>query len=226
MSIAIIALLIGILVPALGRAKSRAQQAVCASNLHGLATATANYLHDNQDIYFPYFVDIAGGRNWWFGFEAHGPGTGANRPLDESQCFLAPYLTTVTSQIQCPAFPYNTAGYFPKFAVHGASLGYNIAQGNQMFGQTGHADSVFVFADGIFFDTNPVFGEGFYIRYTPNTAAMSGYAHFRHSGKAQLVMADGHVETQTSSGGNHMTVAGGTSGNLAAPDGSNVIYGP
>ena len=49
-SIAIIALLVGVLVPSLGRARLGEQQVACAGHLHSVAPATANCLHDNQDI--------------------------------------------------------------------------------------------------------------------------------------------------------------------------------
>jgi len=219
----VIALVIALSSVSLAHARHSAQQAVCGSNLHELGVASSAYLNDNARIYWPYYTDVPGGRAWWFGFEAHGPGTGSDRPLDLTRCLLGPYLTAASSQIQCPSFPYGP-GYFPKFIVHSASLGYNINLGNQNAEQT-HADSVFIFADGVFFDFNPVYSEGFYIFYT-NPALESGYAHFRHDGKAQLMMADAHAETQALQGGNHLTVGGAASGNLAASDGSSAVYGP
>lgn len=47
--IAIIALLIGILLPALGEARRGAKQAVCMNNLRGLGQATGNYAADSKD---------------------------------------------------------------------------------------------------------------------------------------------------------------------------------
>lgn len=46
--VAIIALLISILLPALGRARATAKEAVCRSNLHQLALATTYYSDDNK----------------------------------------------------------------------------------------------------------------------------------------------------------------------------------
>lgn len=48
--IAIIALLIGTLVPALGRSRASAQQAACASNIRQLVLAVTLYAHDNDDL--------------------------------------------------------------------------------------------------------------------------------------------------------------------------------
>ncbi len=47
--VAIIALLISILLPALGKAKENGRRAVCLSNLHHLGQAFQQYLHDNAD---------------------------------------------------------------------------------------------------------------------------------------------------------------------------------
>ncbi len=55
--IAIIAMLMAILMPALGRVKRLAQRLVCGTNLKGLGTATLIYANENDDE-FP----IAGGR--------------------------------------------------------------------------------------------------------------------------------------------------------------------
>jgi len=57
--IAIIAILAGMLLPALSRAKSKGQHAVCISNLHQIGIGTTLYASDNGDL-FHYYLDSSG----------------------------------------------------------------------------------------------------------------------------------------------------------------------
>ena len=47
--IAIIALLLGILAPALGKVKKQAQNLICKTNMHNYQIATVMYLNENND---------------------------------------------------------------------------------------------------------------------------------------------------------------------------------
>jgi len=58
--IAIIAILAGLLLPALGRAKQNSQLIKCLSNLHQLGIGLKLYVDDNQDRFPP-------GDSWQFG---------------------------------------------------------------------------------------------------------------------------------------------------------------
>lgn len=234
--ISIIALLVGLLLPALGASRQAGRKAVCASHLHQLGVAGSLYLDTHKEQFWRYYTSLPGGRQWWFGYEPGGPGSGTNRPLDKSRSVMADYLATDTDAFNCPAFPYDDAGYYRKFNRHGASFGYNLSLGpaslaippRRRIDLRQSESEVFLFADGIHFDHNPVFNEGHYIIYNANPMMKSGYAHFRHGGTADVLMLDGHAASQKLQGvgfANGYEVGGGPAGNLVASDGSNRIYG-
>jgi prepilin-type N-terminal cleavage/methylation domain-containing protein/prepilin-type processing-associated H-X9-DG protein len=66
--ISIIALLIGILLPALGAARETARSVQCLANLRSMLQATAVYQSENQDYYMPYRTATTSGlQNRWPG---------------------------------------------------------------------------------------------------------------------------------------------------------------
>ncbi|MCP5518116.1 MAG: type II secretion system protein [Verrucomicrobiales bacterium] len=75
--IAIIAILAGLLLPALSRAKGQAQSTQCKSNLKQIGLATFLYADDNED-HLPYA--------WWYNAANDDPN------LNNFQYLLAPYL--------------------------------------------------------------------------------------------------------------------------------------
>jgi prepilin-type N-terminal cleavage/methylation domain-containing protein/prepilin-type processing-associated H-X9-DG protein len=238
---AIIAMLMAMLLPNLGKAREKARQTVCASNLRQLGLAASAYLDFNEGHYWRYFTDQTApvaGRQWWFGFEPGGPGNAGttNRPLDKSQSPLGPYTANLANLLQCPSFPYHDGAYFPKFDQHAASYGYNIqfvgpAGGSTATRQkfTARAAEVFLFADGVQFDFGATFNEAHYLRYTTGAKSPSGYAHFRHGSpgapQAQILFLDGHVDGEAFAPPAYRPVAGMPTGNLHASDGSTSIYG-
>lgn len=228
---AVVALLAAILLPSLHRARDQGKRALCLANLHQLATATAMYLDDNRDYFWRYYVDVTTprGRLWWFGFEAGGPRSGSHRPLDKSRGALAKYLCSTDDGLQCPSFPYSEGTYFPKFAARSASYGFNIVlQNRRRTAYQNRLARVFVFADGVHFDFNPGINEGHYIEYAlrPDLRMMSGYGHFRHNGRANVLFLDGHVEGRLLYGPAYSgLVVAGPAGNLSGPSGGRSIYG-
>jgi prepilin-type N-terminal cleavage/methylation domain-containing protein/prepilin-type processing-associated H-X9-DG protein len=241
--VAILALLISILLPALGHARAEGRRAVCLSNLKQLGFATAMYLDANRDWYWrwqasapipPGRWDDEGGILWWFGYERGGPAfASTHRPLDKTKGALAPYLRSTDDGLQCPSFPYQSGCYFPKFAERSASYGYNIVLGPKT-GPTRRrseylkrTSEVFVFADGVHFDHNPGVNEGHYILKSSHPRSKTGYAHFRHNRRAMVLYMDSHVTGQPPRG---IIYSGGKScagpaGNLTTPGGGDAVYG-
>ena len=73
--IAIIAILAGMLLPALNKARERSLQIKCASNQKQLGTAYHMYTNDNKDFIIPYQAPSgynvpqrASNNNWWYDF--------------------------------------------------------------------------------------------------------------------------------------------------------------
>src|ERR1700728_3040313 len=68
--IGIIAILVGLLLPALAKARDSANTVKCASNLRGIGQAIAQYITENQDTFppsnYPTGMNISGGTmtNW------------------------------------------------------------------------------------------------------------------------------------------------------------------
>ncbi len=120
--IAIIAILAGLLLPALARAKSAGRNAKCVSNLRQIHVGTALYVADFDS--FPNYLDFKRGTNFWAEL-------------------LVPYIqgTWMESPIyRCPEFPMtNHPGHFDRAnkglgdAPHG-SYDMNLEGTSQMLG--------------------------------------------------------------------------------------------
>lgn len=63
--IAIIALLMSILLPALGRVRQQAKSVLCQSNLHQLGSCMLMYTDDNKGFFQEGWGGGAGSSNWW-----------------------------------------------------------------------------------------------------------------------------------------------------------------
>ncbi len=107
--IAIIAILAGMLLPALGKAKSKAQGVSCMNNTRSLALAWLMYAHDandvlveNQNLGGPGSVS----NSWVTGFltwTTAGDNTNLVYLLDEKYAKLAKYLGAAKNVYKCPA---------------------------------------------------------------------------------------------------------------------------
>ena len=203
-SVSIIALLVGMVMPALGRAREGGRGASCAASLHQAGIALTCYLDENDGTFFPYYQDIpgaGGGRRWWFGFEKGGPPmnpSAKNRPLDKAAGFLGRYMSGTAAAFLCPSFPYDAGGYSKKFSPSAGGYGYNaealtgygspsggVVRSRKLSEFTGRTSDIFALADGIHFDrltasgTNQPFNEPPYIQWQRpevfcTTAGMNG----------------------------------------------------
>jgi len=105
--IAIIAILAGMLLPALGRAKAKAQGIGCMNNLKQLQVAWFMYVQDNQDQ-LPGVTggSFAGSNTWasgWLDFSNNNPdNTNTLYPTDVRFSQIGPYVQT-PAIYRCPA---------------------------------------------------------------------------------------------------------------------------
>jgi len=106
--IAIIAILAGMLLPALGRAKQKAQMAKCLSNLHQIGIGLKLYVDDNRDTFPPgdsQQFDPNAKTNYWHGNALGGtdplPAYSANQPSATNR-LLARYVPA-REAFRCPA---------------------------------------------------------------------------------------------------------------------------
>jgi prepilin-type N-terminal cleavage/methylation domain-containing protein len=108
--IAIIAILAAILLPALTRAKVRAQAIICMSNTKQLALAWIVYSHDNNDTLV--VNDNSGAKTWCPGNLDWGTSSDNTNTLflaDDQSAMLSPYYARQFKIFKCPADGYASA---------------------------------------------------------------------------------------------------------------------
>jgi len=193
---AIVGVLFALILPAIRKAKEKAKEAFCASNLRQLHVATTMYLTENDWRMFPFAQNVPEGRLWYFGLEkgyVMGRPEGT-RPLDKTRARLHPYIRSVGGVELCPSFDYRSGHLKPKF--EGASYGYgiNFYLLNKPFPKQNDSQ-IALFADCAQVNTfqppaspsNPLLEEFYYVNAYEKTA------HFRHGRRANVVFCDGHV---------------------------------
>lgn len=231
--IAVVALLIGLLLPALGKARDTAKAAVCQSNARQMAIALTAYTSDYRGRYVTYAYVADGGVYWWFGFEPGGPGAGTQRPLDKTRSPLAPYFGGDIQQgLQCPAFPRSDSRFVPKFAQSSAHYGYNggLVWPSPFGAQPRTAQdvvqpaAVMAFADAVHQESPTQFLEPHELALR-RTGKLSGTGHFRHDARAHVAYLDGHVDALAALWNTYETFADAVVGNLDQRDGPGTRYG-
>jgi prepilin-type N-terminal cleavage/methylation domain-containing protein/prepilin-type processing-associated H-X9-DG protein len=196
--VAVIAVLAGLLLPALGRAKESAWNSRCAGNLRQFGLAGQMYWDDHRGEAFRWrSFATNGGQVYWFGWLESG--REGERRFDPSPGALHGYLGRGVEV--CAAFNYGKRHI--KLKATGASYGYgynlelsaasdrspvNVARAARP------TELVFL-ADAAQVNTfqppaspqNPMLEEFYYVSVTEPTA------HFRHRERANAVFCDGHV---------------------------------
>jgi len=210
-TIAIIAILASMLLPALAGGKTAAQRIQCAGNLHQLALATQMYWDDNAGACFSYNDGPAdNGIIYWFGWLQNG--AEGKRAFDPTQGALYPYTPASGIGI-CPSLNYTFARFKLKATGAAYGYGYNLALSAPPAGrpitiqQITQPSGLALLADAAQVNnfeapaspSNPMLEEWYYLDNPTNYPSSSYYphGHFRHSQKANVVFCDSHVGRET-----------------------------
>ncbi len=190
--VAIIAVLVAILLPALTRARDLAQQSVCMARLKSCAAAILMYGYDNADKIFIYYTRNGGNHKSWV------------------NALEGTYLADLQT-VQCPTYPpakflsyWQTYGFcYPDDEIR-ADLS-NPAIGVYSWGlamnRIDEPAEYLLVADSSYPQTHSIFPRQATMVVTKWIAsAPSGFGqiHMRHLGKADGAFLDGHVESADS----------------------------
>lgn len=221
-AVAVVALLVGLLVPALASAREAAKGGVCASQVRQLALANEAYGGDHSDRYAPGAAGIASSNlKRWYGSRAS-----ASAAFSSEGGALSAYLAddgTMSAALrECPAFAPMLGAKAPRsgFERSAGGYGYNNAfvgtsrRARDAFGvRVWEVESDLVGARRSVF-RRPTMAAGFgdaalaadeVIEYSfiepafwPEFPASGGSrpdpsVHFRHRGRANIAWLDGHV---------------------------------
>jgi len=219
--VAIIALLVGILLPALGRSRAAAQQTLCASTIRQLVLATALYAHDHDDHAPPGASQIqTHNLHRW-----HGSRASISHPFTPGGAPITPYLddsvATSVAARTCPTFKPAldalTAAHqgFERacggYAYNNAYLGMDRVQKSHGIwtvrtDRVGARTSRFAAPTSTTAFTDAAFAADTLIEYSfaeppfwPQypTARTDPSIHFRHTARATVAWLDAHVTTES-----------------------------
>ncbi|HEX5323571.1 MAG TPA: DUF1559 domain-containing protein, partial [Capsulimonadaceae bacterium] len=103
--VAIIAILAAILFPVFAKAREKARQASCQSNLKQLSLAVLQYIQDYDDTWpmYQYANDTPPFSHYWFGVCTANCSGGGPKTWDKTKGVLQPYMKS-TQVMKCPSW--------------------------------------------------------------------------------------------------------------------------
>ena len=205
----VVMLLVGILLPSLGRAREQARSAVCQSNIRQLAMANGLYAQESGGV----FVPGASGIRQENLHRWHGVRSTTQEPFVPSRGPLTAYLGPGGAIQECPTFSPDERGFESGNGGYGYNNAYvgvqttmnrrgRVIEVRDLAGTV--ADRVKRPGETVMF-TDSAFAEKRLIEYSfaeprfhPSSLAARAdpSIHFRHAQRANVAWCDGHVTSE------------------------------
>lgn len=211
--IVIIAILAGMLLPALNAARNRADSTSCINNIKQFTLANMSYANDYQVI----VPSAVGSEQYYYGVRTGS--MGSYKYNLTSGGFLHEYVGKIA--LLCPTWQKANSSLFtsPSEALAAGGIGINrltwssaisdtdlsISNGRTKIASVKNPSSIVLFGDSA---SGPTTGTTIWV---PNGVGMGttiGSTHFRHSKFANIGWVDGHVEPKHFLGGDKNTLVG------------------
>ena len=205
--IAIIAILAGMLLPALNKAREKARAASCMSNMKQISTGIMMYVDDNQGILPEYawnsqemarVMPYVGAQGTW------GDGTFAFWKAGDKSLFVCPSASRGLSGVE-----YYAATYTPYAHPNESWMGAHLSKRNMWVSEQCGDPAGFSARLETMSSEAPLFGESYYVSFSgfgitwniqvhkTNIQAESGASNpsFRHSDRTNYVRNDGSADS-------------------------------
>ncbi|MCW3058737.1 MAG: LmbE family protein [Capsulimonas sp.] len=190
--IAIIAILAAILFPVFAKAREKARQISCASNLRQLGLAAMQYVQDNDEILpgSSYSNGGAGATGGWMYYQTYSA-TPAQDQFDPALGSLYPYVKSMGVYV-CPddsGGRLSRDSYAINSCVNGTTLNNNVYSGKSE-AAFDDVSSFILFGEESFGTANQAAGstDDAYLSYTGNVIST------RHTEGSNSVFVDGHTK--------------------------------